>query len=261
MTMRNFILFVTVLTLLVVGCSSTGKLTKDNAEDQYATAQDLYERGKYYQAAEAFRLIVFNYSGVSFIDSVQYYLGMCYYNDEDYILAVAEFRRLTRNFPHSSLADDGQLMIGKCYYLSAPKNTGLDQSDTYTAISELENFIEDFPQSELIGEAEELLAKCNARIAEKTFKSGEQYYKMGMHKAARVYLESVVTDFESPEWRGCALYVLARMDRKEEKYEDSEAKLTNLLQTFPGHKWEHKAEKLLEKVHEQRGTSQQASGS
>ena len=122
MTMRNFILFVTVLTLLVVGCSSTGKLTKDNAEDQYATAQDLYERGKYYQAAEAFRLIVFNYSGVSFIDSVQYYLGMCYYNDEDYILAVAEFRRLTRNFPHSSLADDGQLMIGKCYYLSAPKN-------------------------------------------------------------------------------------------------------------------------------------------
>ncbi len=258
--MRVISLFVMVLTLLIVGCSSSGKFTKDNAEDQYAAAKNLYERGKYFQASEAFRLIVFNYSGVSFIDSVQYYLGMCYFKDKDYILAVAEFRRLTRNFPQSPLADDAQLMIGKCYFLSAPKNAGLDQSDTYTAISELENFIEDFPQSDLIGEAEELLAKCKARIAEKTFKNGEQYYKMGMYKAARIYLEDVVTNFDSPEWRGCALYLLAQIDRKEKKYEDSEAKLINMLQTFPGHKWEHKAEKLLRKVREHMGISQQASG-
>jgi outer membrane protein assembly factor BamD (BamD/ComL family) len=139
-------------------------------------------------------------------------------------------------------------MIGKCYYLAAPDNVGLDQSETHTAIAELENFIEDFPLSPLIGEAEELLGKCRDQIAEKTYKNGEQYYKMGNHRSARVYLETVVTDYESNEWRGCALYLLASIDEKQEKYEDAATKLNNLLEAFPGHKWEKKARSKLEDV-------------
>jgi outer membrane protein assembly factor BamD len=237
-----------VLLLLLAGCSSTGKIRQSDAESQYEKAMELYNRGKYYQASEAFRLMVFNYSGVSYVDTVQYYLGMCHFNSEDYILAVAEFRRLVRNFPNSALADDGQLLIAKCYYLSAPENVGLDQSDMYTAIVELENFIEDFPQSPLQDEASDLLAKCRARIAKKTFKSGEQYFKMGRYESARIYLESVVTDFDSPEWKGCALYLLARIDEEEDKLGDASAKLENLLREFPGHKWQKKAKSMLEKM-------------
>lgn len=246
--MIRIVLISVILGLFLVGCSSTRVVRKDNAESQYEKAMELYNDGKYYQASEAFRLLVFNFSGVSYIDSVQYYLGMCYYNDQDYILAVAEFRRLTRNFPSSPLADDGQLMIGKCYHLSAPENVGLDQSDTYTAITELENFIEDFPQSPLLGEAAELLARCRSKIAKKVFKNGEQYFKMGNYESARIYLEEVVTEFDSPEWQGCALYLLACVDEKEEKYEDASAKLQNMLREFSGHKWEDKAKEKLEDV-------------
>ncbi len=251
--MNKAILTLAILGLLLTGCSSTKVVRKDNAESQYEKAMELYNNGKYYQASEAFRLLIFNYSGVSYIDSVQYLLGMCYYNDEDYILAVAELRRLTRNFPNSPLADDGQLMIGKCYYLSAPGNVGLDQSDTYTAITELENFIEDFPQSPLQSEASELLAKCRAKIAKKTFKNGEQYFKMGNNESARIYLEEVVTEFDSPEWQGCALYLLACIDEKEGKYEDASAKLQNFLREFSGHKWEDKAKAKLDDVQAQLG--------
>jgi outer membrane protein assembly factor BamD len=246
--MNRAILITTILFLLLAGCSSTIGVRQDTAEGQYAKAMDLYNRGKYYHASEAFRLLIFNYSGVSYIDSVQYYLGMCYFNDEDYILAVAEFRRLVKNFPNSPLADDGQLMIGKGYFLSAPRNEGLDQSDTYTAINEIENFIEDFPLSPLQDEAVDLLAQCRARIAKKTFKTGEQYFKIGNYESARIYLEQVVTEFEAPEWRGCALYLLAAIDEKQKKYEDSASKLGNFLEEFPGHKWEKKAKSKLEDV-------------
>jgi outer membrane protein assembly factor BamD len=252
-------LVIFLVLLLVAGCASTKKIGKGTADEQYELARKLYERGKYTDAEEAFRLLVFNHSGVSYIDSVQYFLGMCYFDDEYYILAVSEFRRLVKNFPHSTLADDGQLMIGKSYYLSAPGNVGLDQSDTYTAVTELENFIEDYPQSPLIDEATSLLRECKSKIAHKIYKSGEQYYKMGMKTAARVYLEEVVTDFESPEWRGCALYLLAKIDQSEDKLEDSEAKLTNLLREFPHHKWERKAENLLEDVRDDLGRSSSAS--
>ena len=244
-----------ILIASLVGCSSTGSLRQDSAEDQYELAKNLYERGKYYKAADAFRVVIFNYSGVSYIDSVQYYLGMCYFNDDDYILAVAEFRRLVRNFPHSPLADDAQLMIAKCYYLSAPKNIGLDQSDTYTAITELENFIEDFPQSPLLNEANELLNLCRSKIAKKIFKNGEQYYKLGNYKSARIYLEKVVTDFQSSEWRGCALYLLAAIDEKQNKFEDAEAKLANFLEVFHGHKWEKKATSKLDKIRTKLGNT------
>lgn len=251
--MRRTALISAAITLFLIGCSSTTVVRKDNAEDQYEKAMELYNDGKYYQASEAFRLLLFNFSGVGYIDSVQYYLGMCYYNDQDYILAVAEFRRLTRNFPSSPLADDAQLMIGKCYYHSAPENVGLDQSDTYSAINELENFMEDFPKSPLLDEAEELLAECRARIAKKTFKNGEQYFRMGVYESARIYLEQVVTEFDSPEWQGCALYLLACVDEKEEKYEDASAKLQNLLSEFPGHKWQDKAKEKLEDIQSQLG--------
>ncbi|MCK4656599.1 MAG: outer membrane protein assembly factor BamD [candidate division Zixibacteria bacterium] len=246
--MNRAILTTIILFLLLTGCSSTIGVRQDTAEGQYEKAMELYNRGKYYHASEAFRLLIFNFSGVSYIDSVQYYLGMCYFNDEDYILAVAEFRRLVRSFPNSPLADDGQLTIGKCYFLSAPRNTGLDQSDTYMAINEVENFIEDFPLSPLQSEAADLLAQCRARIAKKTFKNGEQYYKIGNYESARIYLEQVVTEFESPEWRGCALFVLAVIDEKQKKYDDSASKFGNFIETFPGHKWEKKAKSKLEDV-------------
>lgn len=246
--MRRSILAILVLIAIIAGCSSIGNVRQDNAEDQYAVAKKLYDRGKYFNAAEAFRLMIFNYSGVSYIDSVQYLLGMCYFNDHEYILAVAEFKRLVKNFPQSSLADDGQFMIGKCYYLAAPDNTGLDQSETYTAITELENFVEDFPQSPLIDEGKQLLAECNAKITKKLYESGLQYYKMGMRPAARVYFEDIISERQSPEWRGCALYMLAEIDIKEHKYTDAALKLNNFLQTFPGHKWAKKAREKLEEV-------------
>jgi len=237
-----------LLILIVAGCSNIGNVRRENPEDQYEVARSLYDRGKYYHAGEAFRLMLFNFSGVSYIDSVQYYLGMCYFHDEDYILAASEFRRLVKNFAQSSLADDGQLMIGKCYFLASPENVGLDQTDTYTAISEFENFVEDFPNSDLIPEANELLRECRGKIAKKEYKTGEQYFRMGMNGSARVYLEHVVTDSESLEWRGRSLYILAEIDEKEEKYDDAVAKLTNFLQAFPGHEWENKAKSKLEKI-------------
>jgi outer membrane protein assembly factor BamD len=246
--MRKSILSILVLIAIVAGCSSIGNIRKENAEDQYEVARKLYDRGKYFQAAEAFRLMIFNFSGVSYIDSVQYFLGMCYFNDREYILGVAEFKRLVKNFPQSSLADDGQFMIGKSYYLAAPNNIGLDQTETYTAITELQNFVEDFPDSPLLDEGKQLLAECRAKITKKLYESGLQYYKMGMHQAARVYFEDIISERQSPEWRGCSLYLLAEMDIKEHKYADAALKLNNFLQTFPGHKWEHKAKKKLEEI-------------
>lgn len=233
---------------LSIACASGEVKLFQTPEDQFEYAKKLYAEKKYEKAAEAFQTVIFRFHGTSLADSVAFYIGQCYYSAEDYILAVAEFKRLLQNYPNSPLADEAHYFVAKSYFNDTPDNVGLEQDGISDAISTIENFFEDFPNSPFRQNARDLLDSCYARLAQKNYRNGEVYFKIGDLRAARIYLEEVVTDYTQAEWVGKALFRLAEIDYKEKQYTESEAKLNNFLKAFPNHEWAEKAQKKLQDV-------------
>jgi len=241
-----------LLGVLIVlgGCAARDSKLLPDARSQYEFALSRYQQGKYDDAVLDFQKVLFNYPGVSFIDSAQYWFAMSYYGREDYHLAAAEFRRLVTNFASSDLADDAQYMIGKCDYEAAPGNIGLDQTDTRDAIKELQAFIDDFPYSDRRKEGEALLLEAKEKMVDKQFKTAQQYMKLGAPRAARVYLEEIVTDHQYSKVVPEALYMLAQVDAKAHQYADARDKLNNLLSAYPDSKVVGKATKMKREMEE-----------
>ncbi len=249
MTLHRIGILTLGLTLMLVGCAARqAGVSTGGARAQYDYAMSAYNKHHYDQATLEFQKVLYNYPGLSFVDSVQFWFAMSYYSREDYHLGIPEFRRVITNFPNSELIDDAAFMIGKSYFDAAPKNVGLDQTDTDNAIKELTSFLEDYPNSDRLPEGQSLLARALEKMTEKEFRSGRQYFRMGYLSSARIYLEDVIK--EHPE-AGCvpeALYLLAKVDEKEKHYSDARDKLTNLINTFPQSEFAIKAGKLKAKV-------------
>ena len=243
-------LVMVVAGIMLASCAAREKTLLPDARSQYDYAMSRYEAGKYDDATLEFQKVLFNYPGVSFIDSVQYWFAMSYYMREDYHLAAAEFRRLVTNLGSSELTDDSQLMIGKAYLDASPDNVGLDQSDTEDAIKELEAFLEDFPFSDRKAEGEALLLEAKEKMVAKHFKTAVQYKKLGSPSSARIYLEEIVTEEQFSKLVPQALFLLAEIDADQEKYSDARDKLDNLLRTYPDSEVAAQAEKLRRKMDE-----------
>lgn len=246
--------------IILVACASSNVKVFDTPDDQFEYAKKLYEQGKYADAQQAFQTVIFRFHGTSLSDSVVFYMGMCHYSDKEYVLAVGEFNRLVQNYPTSPLADEAQYMVAKAYFEDAPNNVGLEQDEIKDAIRITQNFLEDYPNSPYRANARILLDSCNARLAEKDYKNGMVYYKIGDRRAARIYFEDVVTSYTVPEWVGKALFMIAEIDLKEKKYDDAEAKLKNFINAFPKHEWIEKAKKkyaeIEQKIAEREGKQQ-----
>ncbi len=246
---RVFCLISTIIAAtLIAGCAAKNSTSTIDPRPAFEEAKKNVEEGKFTQAQNLLQRIVFSSPGLSYIDSVQYYFAMTYYGSADYHLGVAEFRRLISSFPRSELVDDAQFMVGKSYFDAAPKNVGLDQTDTEAAIREFEAFIQDYPSSDRRAEGELMLSRANERMVEKQFRAARQYFKMGNRASARIYFESLITEHPESGYTAEALYSLAQIDEKEAKYTDARDKLNNLMATFPNSTFAPRAAKLKAKL-------------
>ncbi len=235
--------------LSIIGCAaggSSGFIADPRA--QYDLAMRLFEEGNYSEATKQFQRLLLGFPGLSYIDSAQYFYSRSYHEDGEYHLAVAEYRRVINNFPSSDLVDDAQYLIGKAYFDASPENPGLDQTDTEDAIRWLRTFLEDYPYSPRKVEAEQTLSQAIERLVSKQFKNGKQYYKLGYLSAARIYFEDLVTSYPESGRAPEALYLLARIDERQEKYGDARDKLNNLIHAFPDSEFAGKAKERLPEV-------------
>jgi outer membrane assembly lipoprotein YfiO len=149
MTLHRIGIIILGLTLLLAGCAARqATVGATGAREQYELAMKTYEQQHYDEAILEFQKVLYNYPGLSYVDSVQFWLAMSYYGREDFHLGIPEFRRLITNFPNSELIDDAAFMIGKSYFDAAPKNVGLDQTDAENAIKELTAYLDDYPMKE-----------------------------------------------------------------------------------------------------------------
>ena len=229
------------------GCGPKQVGTILDAEDQFALAKREFEEENYRQANTEFQKLIFNYPGAVFIDSAQYFLAMSNFNQEDYPLAVMEFNKLISSFPTSQLSDDAAFMVALCDFKMSAK-AELDQKHTEQAIEELQNFLDDYPTSDRANEAQDLLRESRSKLAKKSYKNGQLYFKMRKYDAALIYLEEVVNGFHDTEWAAPAQFQIAEVYLKQKKYDRAKEEFERFLENFPQDKLAKKAKQRLEKL-------------
>jgi len=236
---------ITVITSCGAGGSSANALT---AEEQFARAQKLYKRKKYFESAEEFQKVVYNYPGANIIDTAQFYLAKSYLEDEQYELAAVEFERLVKNYPRSDFAPDSRFLAGYARYLAAPKHYGLDQTELRNAIRMMEDFVVDYPDSRMVPKAKEALNEAYTRLAKKVFKSAMVYVHMGAYESALIYFQRVLDEHPGTAFAPLALLEMGKVQFKMNELTKAATTLNTFLAKYPDHVRAREAQKELKKV-------------
>ena len=220
------------------------------AEDQFSRAMKQYDAGKYFQSADQFQKVIYNFPGSNLIDSAQFYLALSYIGDEEYELAAVELERLVRNYPNSPFAVQSIFMRGVALFKSTPSHYGRDQSELLVAIQVLEESLIDHPDAEMSEDAHAALAEAHARLAEKDYRSGVQYMHMNSYKAAEIYFQRVIDEYTSSPFAALSLFGIGEARFKLKRYDDAAESFESFMTVYPDHKRSEKASKYLEKIEE-----------
>lgn len=229
----------TAATLIIMaggaGCAGKKPPPVLGAEEGFRRALSLFESRKWEKARVTFEQVIFNHPGSSLVDSAQFLMGMCYFNQGDPILAAVEFQRIRTQYATSPLVDDADIMRCQSLLLAAPSNTGLDQERTRDAVSELRLFKDNHPVSEYIPMADSLLAIAYERLSRKDFKTGVLYQKLRRYEAARVYLQEMIDRYPDSPLVPEALYLLGEGQRRRDSLTSAIEYYEKLIYAFPGH--------------------------
>lgn len=227
-----FRVFLLALLSLLLACGTTKIPPNLTAEERFEVAKRLFDKGKYLDAKTQFKIITLNNPGSSIVDEAQYYLAETHFKLKEYLLAASEYERVLRMYPQSPLVDDAQYKIGLCYFKLSP-GYALDQDYTLKAIGEFQRFLEDHPNSDLVPQVEKYLFECRSKLAQKDYKAGELYRKMGDCRAAVVYFDSVLNNYYDTKFAEKAHYWKAECLRRLGDYEAAQKEFEDFLSRYP----------------------------
>ena len=233
---------------LILSCAAARKETPVlGAEDQFALAKREYDKRKYSSSVLEFQKLIFNYPGAASLDSAQYLLGMCYFQDKDYSSSVGEFKKVLSSFSESPLADDASFMIAYAHFKDSPK-AELDQTNTLKAIQELKDFLDEYPESQHATEAQKLLFEARSKLAHKLYNNGRIYYKLKHYDAALLYLQDVLDQYSDTRYAAPASFLKGESYREQRKYDLAELEYRKFLEKYPGDKLTGKVKARLNRL-------------
>jgi tol-pal system protein YbgF len=110
----------------------------------YDGAQNLFKKGDYVRAVDAFSTFLQSYPGSSLAANAQYWIGISHFNLKDFKNATAAQESLVKMFPESNKVPDALLAIGTIQ---------LEQGDNGSARNTLEDVIAKYPGTEAAAKA------------------------------------------------------------------------------------------------------------
>lgn len=245
------------VTVLVAGCSSSGRLRYTTPEEAFERGMALFERGKYQRATEYFQG-VFDFGRTSELAAdAQLYLARSYYEDRQYILAASEYTRFIDLYRNDPRVEQAEFERALSYYHLSP-TYALDQTDTRRAIDYLNLFLNRYPQSELAGEAEARIQELREKLAHKQVETAGLYERRELYEAAALSYESAFDRYPDTAWADEALLGAIRSfiafaeqsirERQEERYQRAVENYERLVQLFPDSPHLKEAERLYEQA-------------
>jgi outer membrane protein assembly factor BamD len=204
---------------------------------------------RYFDAAEQFRAILTRFPGSDLVDDSQFGLAEAYFGQEDYESARLEYERILTDFPLSSFVPRSQFKVAACYFRQS-RAPALDQTDTERAIEEYERFLDEFPTSELVPKALEGIGVCREKLAEKEYRNGRLYLKLGKYDAAIIEFQMVLDAYGDTRFAPLAQYEIARTMYRQKRYAEARVVLLKLEDDPRADRVRKDVRRLLERIGE-----------
>lgn len=172
--------------------------------------------GNDYAVIDVFKAVIKNAPYGPLAAPAQYKIGLYLQEKHLYQEARDEFEKVINDYPESEWAKAAKYQIALS---DAKRSTDAqyDQKVTQAAIEEFNEFVESYPDAKLSTEAKEQIWKLREKEAENSFMVAQFYEKKKNYKAAKIYYQSVVDDFEKSSWAVKALNKIREVARKEKQ--------------------------------------------
>lgn len=195
-------------------------------ENQFNIAVDLME-GKYgaskwakyvsggdYQVIEIFRQVIKNAPYGKHAGEAQYKIGLYLKEKKLYQEARDEFEKTFNDYPNTEWSKAAKYQIA---LTDSMRGTDIqrDQQTTASAVSAFKDFIDQHPDTELSEKAKEHVAELRDKEAENNFLIAQFYAKQKNYKAAKVYYNTIINDYDDTAWAKKALEKLQDLGKKE----------------------------------------------
>jgi len=171
--------------------------------------------GADYNVIDVFKAVIKNAPYGDLAAPAQYKIGLYLQEKHLYQEARDEFEKVVNDYSDSEWAKAAKYQIA---LVDAERSTDAqyDQKITQAAVDEFVDFVKMYPDAELSQQAKEQIHKLREKEAENSYVVAQFYEKQKNYKAAKIYYQTVVDDFESSSWASVSLKKIREMNEKEE---------------------------------------------
>lgn len=202
------------------------ELAADIVQRQYDIGMQLLEnannRGKFidalagadYNVIDVFKTVIKNAPYGDLAAPSQYKIGLYLQEKRLYQEARDEFEKVINDYSVSEWAKAAKYQIA---LVDAERSTDAqyDQKITQAAVNEFDDFVKMYPDAELSKQAKEQIYQLREKEAENSYVVAQFYEKQKNYKAAKIYYQFVVDDFEGSSWVSQSLKKIREMNEKE----------------------------------------------
>ena len=200
----KYTLTLLVASLILIGCSSAGRINYTTPQEAFGKGRALFEEGKYDLAVQYFQG-VFSFGRThQWAPEAQLYLARSYKANNELLLAANEYERFTRIYRADAQLPAAYFEWATTFRDLSPESA-LDQSDTKRAIEEFQLFIDRFPNHALIDEAQKEIVDLRSKLAKKQFDTAKLYERRELFEAAALSFEAVFDLYPDTPWAQQAL--------------------------------------------------------
>lgn len=163
----------------------------------------------------------------------RYYVGECMLRKGERLEATRQFRRIAEEYPRHVLAPDALLRSGDAYS-SLWNDPDLDPTYGEAALAIYRELMARYPASAAADRAQLRIAAIEELFAEKEFKSGIFYLRLGAYDSAIIYFKGVVGEYPRSSYAPRAVMKLIEAYNKIGYVEEKREMCQYLWQYYQG---------------------------
>jgi len=240
-----------VAAFTLAGCSRVPRPQLDAPpEERLRYGWELLERGRTFNAKQAFEDLIFSAPGSAIIDSAHYGLAEANFAEKNWVQAGSEYATIVTSFPRSGLVDDAAFKVGLCWWHQS-LSYKLDQTETVRALDAFRAFIQDYPTSDRLDEALEYIFVSQDKLALKAIYQAETYLKLATKsdfQAAAIYFSEAILTYPDTRHMPRALWGLGMAWYRSGDRQNAIDTFGALVSNYPDSRYVEKAQERLQEL-------------
>jgi outer membrane assembly lipoprotein YfiO len=219
--------------VILAACTGFQPGRYSSPQELLEVSEDLFRHGKCGDAALGFQRVT---ALMPVRDSAavraRFLLAECHFDAGEFLEAARQFRRVANEAPTHPLAQTALLRAGDS---QAELWTRPELDPTYGQAAKVtyQEVAARYPRTTVSARASAKLAALAEKFAEKEFKNGNYYFRLGANTSALLYYRSVVSEYGATSFAPLALVKMVEAYNKLGYEDERDETCSNLRRFYP----------------------------